>query len=61
MERQLRGDAVRVGERYLYRGVIQEKDIIACKGGFVTFRYQNSNTKKHCCPMKITPKLTLIG
>jgi len=32
--------------RYLYRGVIQEKDIIACKDGFVTFRYQNSKTKK---------------
>ena len=32
--------------RYLYRGVIQEKDIVACEDGHVTFRYQNSTTKK---------------
>lgn len=32
--------------RYLYRGVIQEKDIVACEDGNVTFRYQNSTTKK---------------
>jgi len=32
--------------RYLYRGVIQEKDIIACEDGHVTFRYQNSKTKQ---------------
>jgi hypothetical protein len=32
--------------RYLYRGVIREKDIIACAGGKVTFRYQDSNTKR---------------
>jgi hypothetical protein len=32
--------------RYLYRGVVQEKDIIACKDGKVTFRYQNSKTKQ---------------
>jgi hypothetical protein len=32
--------------RYLYRGVIQEKDILACKDGKVTFRYQNSKTKQ---------------
>jgi hypothetical protein len=32
--------------RYLYRGVIQEKDIIRCVNGYVTFRYQDSNTKK---------------
>ena len=31
--------------RYLYRGVIQEKDIIACNSGQVTFRYQNSKTR----------------
>ena len=31
--------------RYLYKGVIQEKDIIACKEGLVTFRYQDSKTK----------------
>ena len=32
--------------RYLYKGVIQEKDIISCKDGQVTFRYQNSKSKK---------------
>jgi hypothetical protein len=32
--------------RYLYRGVIQEKDIITCEHGNVTFRYQNSKTKQ---------------
>ena len=32
--------------RYLYRGVIQEKDIIACQEGKVTFRYQNNKTKR---------------
>ena len=32
--------------RYLYRGVIQEKDILACENGQVTFRYQNSKTNK---------------
>ncbi len=32
--------------RYLYRGVIAEKDIIACKHGKVTFRYQDSKTKQ---------------
>jgi len=32
--------------RYLYRGVIQEKDIVACEEGKVTFRYQNSTTKE---------------
>ena len=30
--------------RYLYRGVLQEKDILACAQGRVTFRYQNSKT-----------------
>ena len=30
--------------RYLYRGVIQEKDILACQDGKVTFRYRNSKT-----------------
>ena len=30
--------------RYLYRGVIQEKDIVACQDGKVTFRYQSSKT-----------------
>jgi hypothetical protein len=32
--------------RYLYRGVLQEKDILACKDGEVTFRYQNSKTRR---------------
>jgi len=32
--------------RYLYRGVIQEKDILEVKEGNVTFRYQNGQTKK---------------
>ncbi|MCF6361889.1 MAG: transposase, partial [Gammaproteobacteria bacterium] len=32
--------------RYLYRGVIREKDIVACWDGKVTFRYQNSKTKQ---------------
>ena len=31
--------------RYLYRGVIQEKNILSCQNGLVTFRYQNSETK----------------
>ena len=30
--------------RYLYRGVIREKDIIACQDGQVSFRYQNAKT-----------------
>jgi hypothetical protein len=32
--------------RYLYRGVIQEKHIIASKDGKVTYRYQDSETNK---------------
>ncbi len=32
--------------RYLYRGVIQEKDIVACNNGRVTFRYRDSKTRK---------------
>ncbi len=32
--------------RYLYRGVIQEKDILSVKEGKVTFRYQNGQTKR---------------
>lgn len=31
--------------RYLYRGVIQEKDIVACRDGNVTFRFKDSKTK----------------
>ncbi len=32
--------------RYLYRGVIREKDILTVKDGMVTFRYQDSKTKQ---------------
>jgi len=32
--------------RYLYRGIIQENDIIACQNGKVTFRYQNAKTNQ---------------
>ncbi len=32
--------------RYLYRGVIQEKDILSCTDATVSFRYTNSKTKK---------------
>jgi len=33
--------------RYLYRGVIQEKDILKCENGMVTFRYLHSKTGKY--------------
>ncbi len=32
--------------RYIYRGVIREKDIVASKDGQVTFRYRNGKTGK---------------
>ncbi len=32
--------------RYLYRGVIREKDILTCRDGQVTFRYQDSKTRR---------------
>jgi hypothetical protein len=32
--------------RYVYRGVLQEKDILACDHGQVTFRYRNSQTRR---------------
>ena len=32
--------------RYLYRGVIAEKDIVACDNGQVSFRYRNAKTEK---------------
>jgi hypothetical protein len=32
--------------RYLYRGVIREKDILSINDGKVTFRYQDSETKR---------------
>ena len=33
--------------QYLYRGVIQEKNILSCQNGHVTFRYLDSKTKKY--------------
>jgi len=33
--------------RYLYRGVIREKDILSCQDGYVTYRYKNSKTKRY--------------
>jgi hypothetical protein len=32
--------------RYLYRGVIREKDIVACGNGQVSFRFRNAKTAK---------------
>jgi hypothetical protein len=32
--------------RYLYRGVIQERDILRCENGQVTYRWKNSKTNK---------------
>jgi Putative transposase/Transposase zinc-binding domain len=32
--------------RYLYRGVIQERDIVRCENGQVTYRFRDSETKK---------------
>ncbi len=32
---------------YLYKGVIQEKDIINCQNGEVTFRYKESKSKTY--------------
>ena len=33
-------------KRYLYRGVIQERDILKCENGQVTYRFRDSETKK---------------
>lgn len=33
--------------RYLYKGVIQEKDILCCQDGMVTFRYLHAKTGKY--------------
>jgi Putative transposase len=38
--------ALKYLSRYLYRGVISEKNISASKDGFVTFRYVDSTTGK---------------
>ena len=32
--------------RYLYRGVIQARNIIGCENGQVTYRFRDSETKK---------------
>ena len=32
--------------RYLYRGVIQEQDILSCENGQVTFRYREAKTQR---------------
>ncbi len=34
--------------RYLYRGVIQEKDIVRCADGKISFRYRDAKTGKTC-------------
>ena len=36
--------------RYLYRGVIREKDIIACQNGQVTFRYKQAKSGRTKTP-----------
>jgi hypothetical protein len=41
------GKALLYLSRYLYRGVISEKDILSCENGQITFRYQNSKTHKY--------------
>ena len=41
--------ALKYLSRYLYRGVISEKNIIANKNGNVTFKYINSTTKETEC------------
>ena len=33
--------------RYLYRGVIREKDILSCRDGRVTFRFRNGRTSAY--------------
>ena len=33
--------------KYLYKGVIQEKDIISCENGMVTFRYIHAESKEY--------------
>jgi hypothetical protein len=39
--------------RYLYRGVIAQKDIVSCENGQVTYRFQNSKTK--CTEYRTVP------
>lgn len=33
--------------KYLYKGVIQEKDILRCENGMVTFRYLHADSKEY--------------
>jgi hypothetical protein len=33
--------------KYLYKGVIQEKDILRCENGMVTFRYMHAKSKEY--------------
>ena len=33
--------------RYLYRGVIREKDILECKNGLITYRYLHAKTNRY--------------
>ena len=33
--------------KYLYKGVIQEKDILKCENGMITYRYIDSKTKEY--------------
>ena len=40
--------ALKYLSRYLYRGVITEKNILSCRDGQVTFRYIDSETKQTC-------------
>ena len=40
--------ALRYLGRYLYRGVIQERDILRCKDGQVTYRWRDAKTGKSC-------------
>ena len=35
--------------RYLYRGVIREQDIVACRDGLVSFRYRDAKTGAMSC------------
>lgn len=40
--------ALKYLSRYLYRGVIAEKNIVSCRDGQVTFSYIDSNTNQKC-------------
>jgi hypothetical protein len=40
--------ALKYLSRYLYRGVITEKNIVSCQNGLVTFRYTESKTGETC-------------